>query len=66
MQPGSIVRCRDRERVLLPSDQEDVVVLQPLTGATDEVVAVHKRLMDLIGYSLPEERVRPATFPLLT
>ncbi len=30
----------------------------------DDVVAVNKRLADLIGYSLPEERVRSATFPL--
>jgi SNF2 family DNA or RNA helicase len=39
-------------------------VLRPLTGATDEVVAVHKQLTDLIGYDFPEERVRPATFPM--
>jgi SNF2 family DNA or RNA helicase len=39
-------------------------VLRPLTGATDEVVAVHKQLTDLIGYDFPEERLRPATFPL--
>jgi superfamily II DNA or RNA helicase len=34
-----------------------------LTGATDEVVAVHKGLTELIGYSFPEERVRSAKFP---
>jgi superfamily II DNA or RNA helicase len=39
-------------------------LLRPLTGATDEVVAVHKQLTNLIGYDFPEERVRPATFPL--
>ena len=63
MTPGSIVQCRNREWVLLPSDQDDLLLLRPLTGATDEVVAVHKRLTDLLGYSLPEERVRSATFP---
>ena len=63
MTPGSIVQCRDREWVLLPSDQEDLLLLRPLTGATDEVVAVHKRLTELIGYSFPEERVRSAKFP---
>jgi superfamily II DNA or RNA helicase len=66
MNPGSIVRCRNRDWVLLPSDSPDVFLLRPLTGATDEVVAVHKQLTDLIGYTLPEERVRPATFPLPT
>ncbi len=66
MNPGSIVRCRNRDWVFLPSDQEEVYLLRPLTGATDEVVAVHKQLTELVGYSLPEERVRSATFPLPT
>src|SRR5262245_55205398 len=62
--PGSIVRFRNRDWVLLPSDLPAVHLLRPLTGATDEVIAVHKQLTDLIGYDLPEERVRSATFPL--
>ncbi|OGG43369.1 MAG: helicase [Candidatus Handelsmanbacteria bacterium RIFCSPLOWO2_12_FULL_64_10] len=66
MNPGSIVRCRNRDWVLLPSDSSEVHLLRPLTGATDEVVAIHKRLTDLLGYDLPEERVRSATFPLPT
>jgi superfamily II DNA or RNA helicase len=66
MQPGSIVHCRNREWVLLPSDDPELIQLRPLTGTTDETVAVHKRLSELIGYTLPEERVRPATFPLPT
>ena len=40
MNPGSIVQCRSREWVLLPSDQPDLLLLRPLTGATDEVVAL--------------------------
>ena len=64
MNPGSIVRCRNREWVLLPSERNDVHLLRPLTGITDEVVAIHKRLTDLVGYDLPEERVQSATFPL--
>ena len=63
MTPGSIVQCRSREWVLLPSAQENLLMLRPLTGATDEVVAVHKGLTDLLGYSFPEERVRSAKFP---
>lgn len=63
MTPGSIVQCRNREWVLLPSDQDDLLLLRPLTGATDEVVAIHKRLTDLVGYSFPEERVNSAKFP---
>jgi hypothetical protein len=34
-----------------------------LTGATDEVVAVHVGMSNLISGTLPEERVRSATFP---
>ena len=66
MNPGSIVRCRNREWVLLPSDQPEVHLLRPLTGATDEYIAVHKRLADLISYELAEEKLRSATFPLPT
>jgi len=62
MNPGSIVRCRNRDWVLLPSDHDEVYLLRPLTGATDEVVAVHKQLTDIVGYSLPEERVRSSRF----
>jgi superfamily II DNA or RNA helicase len=62
MKPGSIVRCRNRDWVLLPSDDEDVFRLRPLTGSIDEVVAVHRRLSDLIGLTLPAENLRPSQF----
>ena len=63
MRPGSIVRCRNREWVLLPSDSDETHLLRPLTGALDDVVAIHRRLSDL---TLAEERIRPAAFPLPT
>jgi hypothetical protein len=63
MNPGSIVRCRNREWVLLPSDQPELCLLRPLTGITDEYVAVHRRLADLISFQLPGERLQSATFP---
>ena len=66
MKPGSIVRCRNREWVLLPSDSDETHLLRPLTGALDDVVAIHRRLSELIGYTLAEERIRPAAFPLPT
>ncbi len=66
MNPGSIVRCRNREWEHLPSDQPEVHLLRPLTGATDEFIAIHKQLADLISYDLNEERLRSATFPLPT
>jgi len=66
MNPGSIVRCRNREWVVLPAETDDVVALRPLTGTTDDVVKVHRGLMNLVGYDLPFERVTPASFPLPT
>ena len=48
MTPGSIVTCRNREWVLLPSDQQDLYLLRPLTGTTDQVVAVHKNLANCL------------------
>jgi len=63
MNPGCIVRCRNRDWVLLPSERDDLYLLRPLTGATDEVVAVHKGLSNLVGGSLPLERVSSTTFP---
>jgi SNF2 family DNA or RNA helicase len=66
MNPGSIVRCRNRDWVLLPSSRTDVYSLRPLTGAADEVVQIHKALSDLIQSTLAEERVRSANFPLPT
>jgi superfamily II DNA or RNA helicase len=64
MNPGSIVQVRNRYWVLLPHDDPDIYLLRPLTGVTDEAVALHKGLTELLGYTLPEERPRPATFPL--
>jgi len=63
MNPGSIVRCRNRDWVLLPDERPDVHVLRPLAGTEDEVVVVHKGLTNLLGYNLPEERVRSSRFP---
>jgi len=63
MQPGSIVRLRDRDWVLLPSEDENIYRLRPLTGVTDEVVAVHRSLTTIIQYALPEERIQPSQFP---
>jgi superfamily II DNA or RNA helicase len=62
--PGSIVRFRNRDWVLLPADGRDVLLLRPLTGTSDEVVAVHRLLSDLMGYSLETERIKESTFPL--
>ena len=38
--PGSLVTARDREWVVLPVSEPDMLVLRPLGGADDEVAAV--------------------------
>lgn len=63
LQPGSVVKFRNREWILLPSSA-DVYRLRPLTGTEEEVVEVHRRLAQLLGGSHPTERVAPAKFPL--
>lgn len=62
--PGSIVRCRERDWVLMPSRDQNVHLLRPLAGGDEDIVAIRKELSELIGYSLPEERVVESHFPL--
>ena len=55
--PGSLVRCRGREWVVLPGDRADVLLLRPLTGAEEEIAGVYLPLTD-VGL----ETIRPASF----
>ncbi|GIV88245.1 MAG: helicase [Chloroflexus sp.] len=64
--PGSIVRCREREWVLLPGAEDDRFWLRPLIGRSDDVIAISRTLSEIAGYTLPEERVHDAHFPLPT
>ncbi len=61
---GGIVRFRGREWVLLPSNDSETYRLRPLTGMGEDPVEVDKPLSQLIGYTLPFERVEPSVFPL--
>jgi superfamily II DNA or RNA helicase len=56
---GSIVHCRNREWILLPSSDENLYLLRPLTGSDKEISGIDKRLSNL-GF----DRVEPADFPL--
>jgi superfamily II DNA or RNA helicase len=49
---------------LLSSGEEELALLRPLTGTSDDVVAAHRRLSDLLGYTFPSERIAPSRFPL--
>ena len=38
--PGSLVKLRHRDWVILPSPQEDLLLLKPLGGSEDEITGV--------------------------
>lgn len=58
---GSIVRCRNREWVVLPSREPQVIYLRPLAGDESETCGIYLPLVE-VGL----ERLESATFPLPT
>lgn len=54
--PGSIVSCRDRQWVVLPSELPEVLRLRPLSGNEEQICGIYS--------SLGWETVEPAEFPL--
>ncbi|MBX5493895.1 MAG: DEAD/DEAH box helicase [Bryobacteraceae bacterium] len=56
---GSIVKCRNREWVVLPSPDEELYLLRPLAGSEHETIGIHSRLA-----ALDLDRIEPAHFPL--
>lgn len=56
---GSIVRCRERDWVVLPSYHDDVVMLRPLAGGEEEICGVSTQLMK---YGI--DTIASADFPL--
>jgi superfamily II DNA or RNA helicase len=56
---GSIVRCRNREWVIVPSHDDNLILLRPLTGSDSEICGIYRPFSKL-GY----DRIEPATFPL--
>lgn len=61
-QPGSIVHFRGRDWVVLPSESPELK-LRPLSGVSEDAIAVHEGLIKLLGASLPTECLRPSKFP---
>ena len=51
--PGSLVRARDREWVVLPESELDLLVLRPLGGGDDDVAAVFPALEPVTGAEFP-------------
>ncbi|HPI89405.1 MAG TPA: helicase-related protein [Spirochaetota bacterium] len=57
-QPGSLVRARNREWVVMPSPDKDLVLLKPLGGSENEITGIYLPL----GFR--EDRIETAEFPL--
>ena len=53
--PGAIVRCRQRQWVVLPNHQADIIRLRPLSGFEEESCGIYLPL---------EPELEPADFPL--
>ena len=62
--PGALVKYREREWVVLPSEDPSLILLRPIGGSAREVCGVVKSLADLMAYAVPYERIEAAQFPL--
>src|SRR4051794_34959283 len=57
--PGSLVRCREREWVVLPSESPELLLLRPLGGGESEITGIALSLSRVLGI----DAVTPVTFP---
>lgn len=58
LSPGSIVTCRDRRWVVLPSDNRELIRLRPLSGSEDRICGLYRPLIGKL------ESIESAEFPL--
>jgi superfamily II DNA or RNA helicase len=56
--PGCLVRARDRDWVVQPSDDPDLLMLKPLGGSDDEITGIYLPL------DMPADRPATTEFPL--
>lgn len=55
--PGKLVTYREREWIVLPSSDPDLIMLKPMGGSDDEITGIFKPLQ------IPGETIKEATFP---
>jgi len=60
---GAVVKFRKREWVIV-GKEDSVLKLRPLTGTTEEHIAIHRDILRLVGAGMPEEQLKPSVFPL--
>lgn len=56
--PGTLVRLRERDWVVQPSDNQDLLLLQPLGGSEDEQTGIYLPL------AIKSDTPKPSQFPL--
>ncbi len=59
--PGNMVKYREREWVILPSEDQDLMILKPMGGSDEETTAIYLPLK-----MLPGEKPVPSSFELPT
>lgn len=56
--PGALVRVRNRDWVVLPSNDKQLLLLKPLGGSEEEITGIYLPLR------FPEDRIESSEFPL--
>lgn len=56
--PGSLVHVRNRDWIVLPSADENLVIIKPLGGSEDEITAIYLPL------ALDSDKIKDTQFPL--
>lgn len=67
MSPGLLIRYREREWIVHPSDDPNLIFLRPIGGSSREVCGVIKSLVDPMAYGeMPHKRIETTQFPLMS
>lgn len=56
-EPGALVRLRQRDWVVLPSNDPELLLVKPMGGSEEETTGIYLPL------ALPEDRPEPSQFP---
>jgi superfamily II DNA or RNA helicase len=59
-QPGTLVRVRDRDWVVMPSEDEQLIRIKPLGGSEEEETGI------FLPLAFDEDKIHPAEFPYPT
>jgi superfamily II DNA or RNA helicase len=57
LKPGNLVTFRERDWIVMPSNDEDLMMLKPIGGSDDEITGV------FLPLQIPDDEIVKATFP---